>query len=260
MNRKPKNKKEARLNFGHDHSDGLVAAYLFNDNSNEVFDWTKNSNDLLVNNAVYTDDGMEFLANNQYASLNNANGAVSNEEGTLIVDFKSNVVFADSVIHTIFGVLAATTGDFTLVKWSDNSLYFLLRDSAGNHYITLRTSSFPDWQTGVQIAIIWNRNTPIWNSDNMVYNINGVNTLPVGAAGETGWLSHSTNSSLYVGNDSSDTTRYVNGCVKRLYLYNKALEEDKIKSIYESSYANFKKNQPGEIKISYGNAMSEHEN
>jgi len=224
--------------MGHPHTDGLVAHYLFNGRALSVSDLTQNQNDSDVVGAEYVPEGLRFDGNNKYSALDNTKQRVNSEAGTIIIKFRSLSSFGDSVSRCLFGSYGTSAeGDFVVLKLSDNNLYFLLRDTGGEHWV--RISEPPGWETGVQVSVLWNRSKAIWNSDNMVININGVHTTPQASGSETSWNSFTVTSDLYVGNDADNTNDESNGIVEWLSIRNKVLSAGQLKDIHEDPYNMF---------------------
>ena len=224
----------ANIPIGHPHAESLLAHYLFNGRALSVIDLTQNQNDLSVVGATYVPAGLKFSANNQYAVLDNTKQVVNSEAGTVIIGFKSLSAFADAS-RVLFGSYGNASGEGDFVIITSGLLYFLFRDSVAEHWV--RLPGPPTWETGVQIAILWDRNKAIWNGDNIVININGVHSTPQGSSLETSWNSFDVNSTLYVGNDAGDTSKECNGVFEYVSIHSKALREDLLKNIYENPYA-----------------------
>ena len=229
---------DAVLNDQHEHSKGLQASYLFNQKGEKVFDYTKNKNELSVVNASYVADGLQFDANGEYADLDNTKQIVNSEVGTIVMKFKSLSVFADSALRHLFGKWdAATPGTFSIQKSSSNSLFFLLLDGA-IHYI--RINSAPStWQTGIQLAVSWDRSNVIADGNKMAFYIDSVYTTPDSTLTANSWNQHTVSNNLYIGNDVADTNNEANSIFEYVNIYNKVLSESTLKSIKKKPYDNF---------------------
>jgi len=228
------------LNPDHEHAEGLKAAYLFNDQGGKVFDWTQNQNDLSVVNASWVANGLQFDANNEIATLDNTDQkVVHQDQGTILIYFKSYVTFSDGVLHMIFGNYGAAlnSGDFIIEKDTNNLLYFIMVDSI-NHIVAYPNNRFPDWQTGFLFGIHWDKNSTVYDGVNMGISVNGAYVTPSIKANATTW-SYTINSSLGILNDPDIQTRYANGMIEYMYIYNKNISLNNVKSICEDPYDMF---------------------
>jgi hypothetical protein len=225
-------------------ADGLQAMYLFNEQGKRVFDWTQNGNDLSVYYGNFGSDkdvgsGFACTANNHGLILDNTNQVVSSKKGTIIIKFKSFGPFGDGVSHGLFGRWANIfgVGNLAISKFSNNQLYFILQDSiAVSRFITLYAASVPTWQTGTQIAMLWDNVNPIFNGDNISANINGVHTVPDRSINATSWTNFAIRTALAIGNDYSDTTHFCNGIISYCLIYNKVLSETTLKYIKNNTW------------------------
>lgn len=220
--------------IGHTHAEGLIAHYLFNGSGKTVYDVTNNQNNLSVVGAEYVPKGLKFIGNGEYSSFNNTRQRINSEEGTIIIKFKSLSEFSNSTRRCLFGHYKISSGVFTISKFPDNYLYFLLRDDVREHWI--RITEPAGWESGVQITALWNRTKNIWNNDNIVLNINGINITPQSQSYETSWNSFTIDTSLYVGNDASNTNYYCDGIIEYLSIRDTVIRAELLQGIYENPH------------------------
>ena len=233
---------DAVLNDQHEHSKGLQASYLFNQKGEKVFDYTKNKNELSVVNASYVADGLQFDANGEYTLLDNTNQIVNSEAGTIVMWFKSLSAINDSVIRGLFGyrqVAVLALGDFSLYKHpSNHDLYFLLRDGSGVHYISIANSNLSDWQSGVCIAMQWDRSAIIHNNK-MEILVCGEYITPNSTFNQNSWNMYTISNDFYIGNTHPTDAIVSNGIISQVNIYNTVLSESTLKSIKKKPYDNF---------------------
>ena len=227
------------INKNHAHAEGLTALFLFNENQgNSCRNLIEDENNISLSNTSWVDLGIESNSNGEIGTIDNTNQIVNSDCGTIILKFKSNVSFNDGLNHFLFGQLGVSNnvGDFYLFK-NGVDLYFLLYDATTFHYVILKTSKVPNWETGTQITLQWDRNQSIFNSDNMVFNIDGEYATPDLSGGETSWSTFTVNSSLSILNDLLNPTWFANGCIEYLNIYNKIVDVNILKDIYQDPYA-----------------------
>jgi len=229
------------LNPDHEHAEGLKAAYLFNDQGGKVFDWTQNKNDLSITKASWAADGLQFDANGEYALLDNTNQVVNYDRGTVVLKFRSLSAFADGTARYFFGKQGAawSAGDFAMIKFSGSTgIYFGLHNGTVLRYTYNTAANFPTWETGIQVALKWDKDNTILGSHYLILNVNGVDLTPEAGITTTTWGSANVGN-LAIGNDIDDTTRHANSIFEYVYIYNKVLSESTLKSIYEDPYSMF---------------------
>lgn len=221
-------------------SSGLLAAYNKQESGTSWLDLTGNGNDVPLTNTTWEADGLQANANGEYGLIDNTGqGVVNSEEGTIIIKTKSLSAFNDNANRVLFGsrVDGNTLGDLFIMKFSSNQLFLLLYDNAvpaqgaGNHYVSIGTAKVPNWLTGTQIAGLWKRSEAIFNSDNIVLNVDGAHVVPDASANETSWDSYSVVTSLGVLNNSDDTTMYANSIFEYMYIFNTVKTEAELTAI-----------------------------
>lgn len=223
-----------------------VGLWPINSLGNKLFDLSGNNKNVALTNTTWGRDkygyAIEVNASGEYGTLINSSPAVvDSEKGTIVLYFKSNLVFNDGSIHFLFGSRGAgnTVGDFWLTKWSSNVLYFHLTDAVAAHYINFDSTHFPNWQTGHQITVQWDRNNAIWNSDNLVLLVDGVYRTPTGQGNETGWNSFTVDTPLGILNDAENTSRDADGLLSYLDNYKEVLSQSAIRDIYRNPFCMF---------------------
>lgn len=227
------------IDQNHAHVSGLQAAYIFN---NTCKDYRGNFN---LNPVTGTyDTGLRTDANGEYANLDNTAQVVGPDVGTIVLKFTSDSAFTDSATRNLFGSwfdTSSTVGDFSLVKIAGNILLFYIFDIdyANRHHVYLNPASIPNWQTGTQISILYDKDNVIYDSKNMAFNIDGSFVTPSGSKDADGWGTYTVND-LYVGNNKKDTNEFANGVIEYLYIYNTVLSAATLTDIYGSPYAMFK--------------------
>jgi hypothetical protein len=241
---KPMETPHIELPVGHPHLDGLRAWYVLNESGDIIADWAGNGNILTNADATWVSFvengvskyGLKFQ-NHHYASFDNTKQLINSEAGTVIISFKSDSSINDGTLRTLFGAYNGwSLGKFALIKNdSDNAVYFLLSDG-GVHYIVFNSSRFPDWQTGYQLAILWDRSNTIANGDNMVLNVNGSHWVPNSGAGETSWNPFTVLTTLSVGGDLLFPGNDCRGIISDVRIFNKVIPESQIEDIYENQY------------------------
>ena len=218
---------------------GLTAYYDFDEiGQSTAVDKTGNGNDIsIIGTAEITADGLLADASGDYGQLNNALQLIDSEKGTIVLTFKSIGVYADSIDRAILGrINFSGAGMFAIYKDASNNFFFTMQDSVSYHYVRLAGASFPNWQNGCQISVMWDRSTNIWNSDKMVINIDGVNITPSFGEYEAAWNSFTVYSPLAVGNKSSGGTP-MNGYISDLMIFNEIKTEDQLKMmVSDKSY------------------------
>lgn len=236
---KPTETPHIEIPLGHEHADGLQAAYLFNESGGKVFDWTQNQNDLSITNASWVADGLEVNANGEYLYINPINYNFTSNAGTILFCFKSSSVFEDSVDRTFFN--QSGTYRIFIRKFSSNTLLFYIFDGA-TRYVGI--SNIDDYDTDFnQIAFVWDRTVDVFDAKKMGIAVNGNFIVPSASGSATSINNVDFVTNMYIGN-STVTTSPVNGIFSHTYIYNKAFSEDTLKSIYEDPYSMFQIQDP----------------
>ena len=228
------------INKNHAHAENLVAAFLLNENTgNSCRDLLQDENDMSLTEDLFTYDGIEVNSINNYGLIaNTGNEVVNSEAGTIIMSIKFNSIFNNGASNQLIGGsgnIRTTSGALLLLKNSDNTMYFFLRDSS-NHYSTYKTGQFPNWMTGQQIAMQWDRANIISYGSNLSLNLDGVDLSPFNTVSATSWNSYTVDP-LCVLNDLVALNFQANAVLEYLYIYNKVLSSETIKSIYQDPYA-----------------------
>lgn len=219
-------KINVRLKRDHPMLKGLAGYYRWN----RLIDLSGNSNDIFSINTSLVPKGLQTDANGEFGALNNTGEILVNADtGTIITYVQSYSAFSDSAIRVIFGRNGPTAaaGDFAIAKNNDNNFYIIMAAGETPSYALYNASHFSNWQTGQQLAILWDRN----NSPYIALFIDGKFQNPNSSAGLP-WSDFTVNSNLAVLNDILDTTRYFNGVCSFMYIYNRVLSEEEIRSIY----------------------------
>lgn len=228
-------------------SDGLVAGYLLKDTSIVATDFTGNGNSIALTNTSWVDGGLKSDSIGEHGVLDNTDSKVVNTAvGTIILKFTSLSAFNDATSRVLFGVLTSGKGRFVLEKGADGRLWIMMWDNLNNHYINFLSAKIPNWQTGTQISFLWRNDSAIWNSDNMVCNIDGAHVTPSAANRETGWNVFSTLSNLgFLGNATG--TSFANGTMEYAYYFNQLKTEEELATEY---------NYPGSIFYDFAGAIN----
>lgn len=204
-------------------STGLKAYYeMDNVGGSSAVDKTINGNDIALTDTVIDANGVPVNANGEYGTIvNTANKVVSPDLGTLIINFDSNVVPNDGLVHGLIANYGPTLeeGDFYLLKFSDDRLYFNFRDDVGIHYIGINHGKLTNWTTGIQIAVVWNKDELVDDNYNIAFYINGSYVEPDVNSGATSWNSY-TIKNLALLNDLANTNRHADGNTNFLAVFN----------------------------------------
>jgi hypothetical protein len=238
-------------------SDNLFGAYLFENGSGTMAkDLSLNGKDITLTNTSWVDYGLRANTNGEYGTINNdSDDFVDSEIGTIVLGIKSISSFNDNTSRCFVGnITGVSTQEFSFIKYYDNKLYAYLRDTS-NHYVSLNSPKLPNWQTGTQIAMLWRRGSTIWNSDNIVINVDGVHQTPDSQLGETSWLEFNVDNPIYILNNKDETTEEANADIKYAYFYKRILSESELSYIKNNNNwlldLNGNKNQIG-LKIGVG--------
>ena len=229
------------INNNHHHAENLVGGYLLNNMTGIVcHDYSKNGHDCNLSENLFNSQGVYSTSVNQEGIIQNTNNSLINsEEGTILIYLKSYTPFLGGKDHMVFGFQAGSVGDFMILKNLQNRLYFIFQDDVGQHII--RIGAISTWETGTLLCVQWRRTSAIWNSDNMVFNINGDYVSPAAVSGETSWNLFNVNQSMYILNNKTNIfgaqKPYFDGEFHYFYIYNKVLSLETIKSIYQDPYA-----------------------
>ncbi len=233
-------------------TDGLIAVYDFQ--AGYANDLTGNGHDIVVTNADFVAGGLRTNANGEYGTITNtAEAVVNSDRGTVLFYFTSLSAFEDGSDRCLFGHTSAPS--FFIKKNNSTPSYVLLffNDGSTSHYILLYTAKFPDWTTGFQLAMQWDKDTAIYDGKNIALNINGVYITPDNAVNPTSWSDYDPGN-LGVLNDLDDTTDYANGVKKYMQIYNTVKTAPELLAIYNNPNIVLPK-QDSSIGISIGCAI-----
>lgn len=213
----------------------LVCAHKFIGGSGlSSSDLSGNGNDLSVEGgASWEDDGLQCDASGEIGLIDNTdNGVVNSNTGTIIIKFKGLGSIEDNAFRFLFGDFTGSEGGFGVYKSSNNKIYFNITDDEWDHYVAIAPEDIPNWETGTQIAVMWDRTATVWNSDNMVINIDGVNIVPTFDDEEAAWNEFDVDVSLGVLNNSQETSQFLNGTIEYVYVFSTLLSESDILEVY----------------------------
>jgi hypothetical protein len=213
-------------------SSGLVAAYNKQAYGSSWVDLTNNGNGIALTNTSWETDGLQANASGEYGTFDNANSIINCYGGTIVVQLKSLSIVTDNTKRYIFGTRSTTIGDFYLAKLNDNILYLIFHDGVENHYIGINAGLLPGWQEGIFIAIQWDINNTIYDSKNIAFNINGVYVVPSISGVATSWTIFAVKQYLGVLNDYAYTTRYANGIMEYMYIFNTVKTASELAAIH----------------------------
>lgn len=214
----------------------LVGSYLLeNGSGSSAQDKSGNGKDITLTNTSWEDYGLRTNASGEYGTINNdEDDFVDSEIGTIVLGVKSIGAVNDGVQRCFVGNFTLSAlQEIAFVKHSDNNLYAYLRDTS-NHYVAIGAAKLSNWTTGIQIAMLWRRSGAIWNSDNIVINVDGVNQTPDTQLGETSWVEFNVDNPLYILNNKDDTTKHANSDLKYAYFYKRVLSEAELAYIYNN--------------------------
>jgi hypothetical protein len=215
---------------------GLVAAYTLDSGGANALDRTGFGNNMPITNADFINNGLRFNAAGEYAALDNTDEIVSGEKCTIVLNLKSLVALSEANYRTIFGRwgINSAEGNLFIGKNNNNTFSCRLYDDTTVHQIVLNADKLPGYQTGIQIAVLWNRLTAVLGTSKMAFNINGSHVTPDSVSNNTSWNPVTIDASLYLGNDSRNNTMVSQCIIYNTDIYNRVLSEAELTDIYES--------------------------
>lgn len=220
----------------HHHSNGLVFSSIFNEGIGKyITDYTYTNTTLSSNNLDWNENVI-CEDNSGYVTLpiTPTNLTIC----SVVAYIKSYNSFTDGQTHTIFSSGKLSDNGAVLLNKSSNKLYLNL-NSGGAHNIFLSPDKVPNWQTGTQIAFMWDSANEIKFGFNLSIAIDGVIITPDGDSSATGHSSVSNINPSLLFNYTTALDRPVGGECEYFYVYNKILSEFELKSICENPYAMF---------------------
>lgn len=216
-------------------SQGLLAAYKKQDYGSYWVDLTNNGNGIALTGTSWVADGLgAYVASARGNVANEDNSLINSEEGTIVFGFKSASVFIDGTRRYLFGNSSAGYGRFVAYKEAGSFLVFLFLDGT-NHYITIGASSFPNWQTGNSIALVWKRDSAIYGSHKMAVAVDGEFQTVFTASGSRDWTEFDVNEDIGVLNDHVGSAS-ANGAMEYLYIFNTAKTEEELTKIHNNHH------------------------
>ncbi|HUX57160.1 MAG TPA: hypothetical protein VMV77_09305 [Bacteroidales bacterium] len=201
-------------------STGLIAAYNKQLSGTSWLDLTGNGNNVLLTNTTWTDEGLKANDNGEYGVVDNTDESLFNlSAGTVIVKFKSQYLFTNGDDHVLFGNNVGQ-GGILLRKWGNNLLYAYIIDDFGEHYVGITGANVPSWQTGTQIAMLWDRSSVIYESINMAINIDGLHVNGSDISSAKSWNAIPCPTLFGILNNYNDSSMDAGGESNYMYIFN----------------------------------------
>ena len=163
-------------------------------------------------------------ASGEHVSLS-VSGNIDYSKGAIAFFFKSILSFDDSSAHMLFGKRGGGNGvgDFYILKNTDNYLYFLIVDNSSVvKYVRYSTAMLSNiWGSFNHYHFVWDDTSPLANSLHLELYLNDFYLAPSANSGaDSSWTTATPATTLAIGNDYDDTSRYAGGIIDELYITN----------------------------------------
>lgn len=213
---------------------GVVCAHNFVEGSGLIsYDISGNGNDITIEGGASWEDGegLQVDLNGEHGLLSNAgNSIVNSNAGTIIMRVKSLSAITDGTFRFLLG---GNSSGIYINKSSNNHLYFTINPVDFERYVAIAPGDIPNWEIGTQIAVRWDRVSSIWNSDNMVINIDGVNIIPTFDDEEsTPWDEFDMDNNYAILNNLTSLNFIFNGIIQEISFFGIVLSDSQIIDIY----------------------------
>lgn len=241
-----------QINKTHPLSKGLVGCWLFNEATGEtVFDLSGNGNNgTLENGVAWGSDGLEFDGVDDYVDCESGSSLDLGTIGSLAFWFKPDALFNSSTVQNDtllaryqdndYGVHIILTGtEFASGNPTDGSLHMKI-ESGGGVYVYVDTN-IVSWNAEQWYHAVFTRN----GSSYKVY-IDGIDDTSAVVGSNTDIVTFNNTANWYIGGGTAESvatahTRYFNGSIDSVRVYNRALSADEIAWSYREPYAMFDK-------------------
>lgn len=215
-------------------TDGLFAAYNKQSEGSNWNDLTGNGNTIPLTNTSWESAGLQANANGEFGIFDNSSYQLNVNIGTIIMQFKSLSAFTDGLRRVLLGEASSSVfyRDFALTKNEGSTLFFYFREVTTTHLIGVNSNKVPNWLTGTQIAVAWDRENDIHGSNRMVLNIDGVHVTPDIALNTDSWGYHGVEPNTYILNNHANTSQHANGVSEYMYFFDVVKTEAELADIY----------------------------
>lgn len=218
-------------------SDGLTAAYLFNNTGTIAKDYSGNGHDIALTGTSWVAGGLQCSQANHYGVISDGSSVFDVENCTIVISYKSLSAITDGEARVLVGNYV-DFNRFHMGKFGDNVFYITLRDFGGDHFISYNSNKFANWETGIYLGCQFCRNSAIYSSKSLALYIDDGYVTPDGSSGadyvpETPtWNDTPIASTMAILNEVGFyPTRFANGVAEYLYVFNTIKTADELAAI-----------------------------
>lgn len=214
-------------------SSGLVARYKMQDEGAVATD-SKNDHDIPLVNTDWVDGGLRVNASGEYGTWDNTGQQLfGSDAGSVIFWVEPLSAFNDSAAHRFFGG-ADASGYIYCEKRSDNELRFAFNNLITTRYIGLYAALVPNWDTGICLALQWDKNSNLFDNKKIAAAVDGAYVVPSASSNADALDTYDIPTSLRFANHHSDVGRFLNAVIERCYVFSEPKTESELLRIYNN--------------------------